>query len=184
MAIWAERLVSELDAADESAHALTAGLSVELLNWQPAPGVWSVGQCLEHLSIFNEMYLPPIAKALTGKAKGAATEITPGWFGRFFIHNFVEPSTSQKKAGAPKRIVPGARVEMSVVDRFVASNRLAREVIGQAREYDVNRIRFRNPLIPVIWFTTGTGLEIVSGHERRHLLQAQRVKASVGFPPG
>jgi len=182
VASWAERLVSELDAADEAARALTEGLTAEQLNWQPAAGVWSVGQCLEHLSIFNELYLPPIAKALAGKAKGAVEEITPGWFGRFFIHNFVEPSTSQKKAGAPKKIVPGSRVEISVVDRFAASNRLAREVIRQAREYNVNQIRFRNPLIPAIWFTTGTGLEIVSGHERRHLLQAQRVKTSAGFP--
>jgi hypothetical protein len=48
--------------------------------------------------------------------------------------------------------------------------------------YDVNRIRFRNPFIPVLRFTVGTGLEILSNHQRRHLLQAERVRESLEFP--
>jgi len=48
--------------------------------------------------------------------------------------------------------------------------------------YDVNRIRFKNPFVPLIRFTVGTGLEIVSQHESRHLLQAERIRESPGFP--
>jgi hypothetical protein len=55
-------------------------------------------------------------------------------------------------------------------------------LIERASEYDVNRIRFVNPFIPVIRFTTGTGLQIVARHEVRHLLQAERVKEAAGFP--
>jgi DinB superfamily len=180
--MWAERLVSELDAADERARKLFCGLSAEQLNWQPADGVWGVGQCLEHLCITNEVYLPAIARALEGKPKKHVEEVTPGWFGRLFIERFVEPSPKQKRVSAPKKIVPGSRVETSALERFLASNSATREVIGRAREYDVNQIRFRNPLISVIWFTVGTGLVIISGHERRHLLQAECVKAAEGFP--
>jgi hypothetical protein len=159
-----------------------AGLSAEQLNWQPADGGWSVGQCLEHLCMTNEVYLPAIARAFDGKTKKTVEQVTPGWFGRWFVESFVEPSPKQMKASAPKKLVPGARVETSVLERFLSSNDATREVIGRAREYDVNQIRFRNPLIPVIWFTAGTGLMIISGHERRHLLQGERVKAAAGFP--
>src|SRR6516164_4689892 len=58
---WSVRLASDLLANDETAKRLLAGLSNEQLNWQPAPGSWSVGQCLEHLCIMNEVYLPPIS---------------------------------------------------------------------------------------------------------------------------
>jgi hypothetical protein len=44
------------------------------------------------------------------------------------------------------------------------------------------KYNFRNPFVPVIRFTVGTGLEILSKHERRHLLQAERVRESAGFP--
>src|SRR5690349_12014456 len=176
--VWAVRLLGELDAADEEAKALVIGLNPEQLNWQPAPGAWSIGQCLEHLCITNEVYLPAISSSLSGKPASAVPDITPGWFGRWFIRSFIEPSPRTKHARAPKKIVPGARVEPSVLDRFLRSNQAARELVRHARDYDVNRIRFRNPFIPVIRFTAGTGLEIVSGHERRHLLQAERAKRS------
>lgn len=179
---WSIRLITELDAADQRVKELTLGLTPEQLNWQPAPGAWSVGQCLEHLCITNEAYSPAIASSLAGKPVSAVQEITIGWFGRWFIRSFIEPSPQTKRAKAPKKIVPGTRVELSVLDRFLRSNQATRELIRHAGDHDVNHIRFRNPFIPVLRFTAGTGLEIVSGHERRHLLQAERVKQSLEFP--
>lgn len=179
---WSARLIAELDAADERAKALVKDLNPQQLNWQPQPGTWSVGQCLEHLCITDEVYLPAIAISLRDKPVSPVQDITPGWFARWFITSFIEPSPKTKRARAPKKIVPSAQVESSVLDRFLRSNQAAREFIRQAGNYDVNHIRFKNPLLPVLRFTAGTGLEIVSRHERRHLLQAERAKQSSGFP--
>ena len=52
-----------------------------------------------------------------------------------------------------------------------------RELVARAAGHDVNRLRFRNPFIPLIRFTVGSGFEITSKHEDRHLLQAERVVA-------
>jgi DinB family protein len=179
---WAVRLMAELDAADETAKELVTGLTPEQLNWQPGLNAWSVGQCLEHLCRMNEVYLPAISSSLIGKPSSAVPDITPGWFGRWFIRSYVEPSPNTKRAPAPKMIAPSAQVESSVLDRFLRSNKDARELVRHASNCDVNCIRFRNPFIPIIRFTVGTGLEIVSKHERRHLLQAGRVKGSIGLP--
>jgi hypothetical protein len=173
---WPFRLLSELDAADESASELVLGLSPDQLNWQSEPGVWSIGQCLEHLCNASEVYLPAISISLAGKPLSPAQEITPGWFGRWFLRSFIEPSPQTKRARSPRQIVPGAHVEPSVLDRFLRTNQSVRALIDRARDYDVNRIRFENPFISIIRFTVGTGLEIVCQHERRHLLQAERVK--------
>ncbi len=176
---WSTRLISELDAADQYAKELVNPLTVEQLNWQSMSGTWSVGQCLEHLCIANEIYLPAISAALTGKSIASVQEIAPGWFARWFIRSYLEPSPRSKRALAPKKIVPGPRVEPSVLDRFLSSNQAAREVVRRAGAHNVNRIRFKNPFIPGIRFTVGTGLQIICSHERRHLLQADRVKRSL-----
>jgi hypothetical protein len=179
---WSIRLASELSANDRTAQALAAGLTEEQLNWQSVPGSWSVGQCLEHLCIMNEAYLSSISAALKEKPDSPVDRITPGWFGRWFIRSFVEPSPHSKRVPAPRKIRPAARIDLAVVDRFLSGNKSCRELIVRTRAKDVNRIRFWNPLAPGIRFTVGTGLEIISGHERRHLLQAQRVRDSVNFP--
>jgi hypothetical protein len=179
---WDVRLGESLNANDETAKGLVAGLNEEQLNWQPAPGSWSVGQCLEHLCITNEAYLPAIVEALREKPNASVEQIVPGWFGGWFLRSFIEPSPQGKRAPALPKIRPTARVGLSVLNRFLSGNQSCRAVILSARSKDVNRIRFWNPLIKGIRFTVGTGLEIIAGHERRHLLQAERVRKSVNFP--
>jgi len=179
---WSIRLLFEFEAANQSAKALVAGLTAEQLNWQPRPGAWSIGQCLEHLCAANDVYLPAISSSLPGQPVSAVPEIEVGWFGRWFISRFIEPSPHSQRARAPKKITPSARVEPSVLQRFLRSNEAARELVRSASDCDVNRIRFKNPFIPVLRFTAGTGFMILSKHQRRHLLQAERVKNSLDFP--
>jgi hypothetical protein len=179
---WSMRLAFELSANDQTAQTLAGGLSEEQLNWQPATGAWSVGQCLEHLCKTNEAYLTAICAAIKEQPDAQVEQITPGWFGRWFIRNFVEPSPNNKRVPAPPKIRPGARVDKKVLERFQAGNKTYRELIVRTRSKDVNRIRFWNPLAPGIRFSIGTGLEIIASHERRHLLQAERVRDSASFP--
>jgi hypothetical protein len=179
---WSVRLAFELSANDQTAQALAAGLTEGQLNWQPASGSWSVGQCLEHLCRTNAAYLASISAALKEKPDSPVEQITPGWFGRWFIRSFVEPSPNSKRVSAPPKIRPAARVDPAVLNRFLSGNKSCREFIVRTRGKDINRIRFWNPFVPGIRFTVGTGLEIITGHERRHLLQAERVRDSVNFP--
>ena len=179
---WCLRLISELNAADERAIAVAKTLTPRQRNWTPGRGVWSVGQCLEHLCVANEVYLGPMSDSLVSRQPTAVQEITPGWLGRWFIRRYIEPSSEMRRIRAPRKIRPGTQIEPSVLDRFISSNQRARELIHRARHYDVNRIRFKNPFIPVIRFTVGTGLEILSNHQRRHLLQAERIRESSEFP--
>jgi hypothetical protein len=128
------------------------------------------------------VYLQAIDHALVGQRVTVVEEISPTWFGRWFIRRYIEPSADTARARAPRKIVPGKRLDPSIVDRFFASNDEARRVIARAGHHDVNRIRFVNPFIPLLQFTVGTGLEILTAHERRHLLQAERVRESRNFP--
>lgn len=173
---WSSRVIEELDVSDRHAIDVARGLTPEQLNWSPVPGAWSIGQCLEHLHHANEVYLPPIAKALDARSPSPVQDITPGWLGRRFIRDYIDPSTQKRPHQAPGKIAPASRVDASVLDRFLRSNEAARDLVRRASAYDVNRIRFVNPFVPILRLTVGTGLEIVWKHQRRHLLQADRVR--------
>jgi hypothetical protein len=174
---WCPRLLAEIDAADQRAVALVKPLTAEQLNWKPGAAEWSIGQCLDHLCVANEVYLAAMEKRLAGRPHGVAKEITPGWFGRWFIRTAIEPSAQSRRGRAPRKIVPRSEADPSVLDRFLRTNVQARDFIRRAARYDVNRVRFQNPFVPIIFFTLGTGLEVLVRHQRRHLLQAERVRA-------
>jgi DinB superfamily len=179
---WAARLVAELDGSGRRAEHVMRGLSLEQLNWYPSPGAWSVGQCLEHLAITNEVYLPPIVAALERLRPSPTRELRIGWVARWFIRNFVAPIASGTRARAPRKIRPTSEVDASVLSRLLRGNDQVAAVITRAAPFDVNRVRFRNPFIPLFKFTIGTGLEIIAKHQVRHLEQAERVRRSAGFP--
>jgi len=178
---WSVRLATDLLTNDETAKKLLSGLTTEQLNWQP-PDSWSVGQCIEHLCLVNEIYLPPISAAFKDDPDHPVEQVTPGWFGSWFIRNFAEPTSSGMRVRAPAKIRPASHVEVSVLDRFLSGNQSCRDIIARACSKNVNRIRFWNPFIPGLRFTVGTGLEIIVRHQRRHLLQAQRVRDGVNLP--
>jgi hypothetical protein len=179
---WSLRILSELDAADRRAKSVAGGLSPSQLNWQPAPGAWSIGQCLEHLRVTNEVMVPLLSASLEGRPRKPVPEIKLGWFTGWFIRNYIAPNPGGARARAPKKIEPASRVEPAALESLLRSTEAARALVKQASSYDVNHIRYRNPFVPLLWFTVGVGLEIIPKHQARHLLQAEAVKQSPGFP--
>jgi hypothetical protein len=179
---WPARLISQIDAADLRAKSLAGQLSCAQLNWSPTLGAWSIGQCLDHLRVGAEVYLPAIAAALNHRFGQAVEEIHLGWISRRFIRAFIAPNPGGTRAKAPVQARPAQSVDPSVLDRYLATNQKTRELIQRASNYDVNRIRFRNPFISWIRFTVGTGFEIIVQHQARHLLQAEGVRHSPDFP--
>jgi hypothetical protein len=179
---WSRRLISELEAADRRTEAVSKGLSVEQMNWQPRPGAWSIAQCIDHLNLANEAYLPAISAALDGHAPVKVEEIRLGWPSRWFIRNFIAPNPDGTRARAPKKIAPARDIGTGVVEALLRSNHAVEQMVRRASILDVNGIRFKNPFVPFLRFTVGTGLEIVVKHESRHLLQAERVRQAEGFP--
>jgi hypothetical protein len=92
-----------------------------------------VGQCLAHLCITNESYLPAISVAVNGKPDSPIEHTAPGWFGRWFIRSFIEPSPVTKRAPAPVKIGTAALVGASFLERFLAGNESCRELMVGAR---------------------------------------------------
>jgi hypothetical protein len=178
---WSVRLIAELDAANRRAKSVAAGLSPDQLNWQPKQGAWSVGQCLDHLRAINEIMTPVLSDALDGQPRGRVDVLTHGWFSGWFIRTYVAENPGGARARAPKKIEPARLVEPVILETFHRSIVAAQALIRQASDYDVNRIRYKNPFVPLLRFTVGAGLEIIAKHQGRHLLQAEAVKQSAGF---
>ena len=180
---WCARLIAEFTASDARAEAVARTLTPDQLNWRPQPDAWSIGQCLAHLAAGNELYLEAIEASLTRNLNtGPVQEVTPGAVSRWFIRSYLEPSAQTKRSTAPGKIRPAPITDAAVLDRFLRTNERVRALMRRASDYDVNRIRFKNPFVSMIRFTVGTGFTILSAHERRHLLQAERVREAMGSP--
>ena len=49
-------------------------------------------------------------------------------------------------------------MDWTVLETYLGNNQRVRDFLAKASAYDVNRIRYKNPFIPFLRFTVGTGL--------------------------
>lgn len=170
-------VLADLERADQDASQLVSSLNQQQLNWQPGGGArWSVAQCLDHLARMNTVYTAALLEAVQRANRSRQPRrgpIRPGWLSRWFIQSLEPPPRLKLKS--PKKGRPAAyRKGAEVLEAFMTAHDKVRSLVDDARELDLNRIRFKNPFIRLLRFTVGTGLLVIAAHDRRHLWQAQQ----------
>ena len=183
-----EELAGDFLDLDRRYAALLQDRTSKQLTWCPTHGGWSVAQCIEHVARVNSVYLLAIKTAIAGSRKLAESNDqrlrTAGWFSAFFLKSVGPEGETQMRSPQLGRPDP----DSSQINPEEALQKLQRthleiqELLASSQQMDLNRVRFRNPFVPLIRFTVGTGFLVMAGHGRRHLLQAERVCSANGFP--
>jgi hypothetical protein len=178
-------ILEQLKQAEDAAERLLNGMSRQQANWQPNSGrSWSIWQCLDHLARINGIYCQALLAAVENPREireSSPKAVVPGWFGRWFIQKMEPPVRARFKAPA-KAIPTEGGAPQEALQAFLESHRLVRRVLEFWDKVNFNRVRFRNPFVPVIRFTVGTGLMVINAHDRRHLWQAEHIKNAPDFP--
>ncbi len=173
-----QKLVDELDAADRDARAVADGLDETRGSWRPAPGAWSVAECLDHLATANRVYLAPMGDAAErGRAGGRLRRrpALPGLLGGMFARSLEPPVRMKMKnptVATPRTSPPLA----DSLAAFLESEERVRAFIRANHDLDLAGIRFVNPFVRGIRFSLATGLHVIAAHDRRHLWQAWNVR--------
>jgi hypothetical protein len=177
-------LLEELGAVTDEARKVFGGLSVEQVNWKPAPEEWSVGQCFEHLIKTNGGFFHTLEQIARGERKSRAWERwSPfsGFFGRV-VRRALEPG-AKRKFKAPPGIRPSSSgVGADIVERFVEQQGRLKELMRATEGVNLKKTFITSPISGFVTYSLLDGYRIVVAHERRHFEQARRVTQAPGFP--
>ena len=157
-----------------------ADLSEVQLNWQPVPGSWSVGQCLEHLTVTARRYRDVMAPAITSpRSSSRASALKLSWSGKLFVRLLLAPA---RRFRVPRKFAPPATVGTGVVAEFEQSHHELAELLQQATGLPLSKIKVGSPVSALVRFNLADCFTILAVHARRHIRQANRVRESPGFP--
>jgi len=178
-------IVTEAEKNNETARYLVAGLSDSQLNWKPSPKVWSIAQCLQHLTIasseFERYFTKAIEQARTKRPVSAPLAYRPSMIGGWLIKQLVPETT--RKAPAPKIFRPAE--SSSIHDALGSFLKQQERFLGFVREsegIDYNRARLRSPVTPLMRYSLADAFVVTIVHEQRHLGQGRRICELPGFP--
>jgi hypothetical protein len=176
--------VRQIEEIRRDAESLVDGLSEAQFNWQPAPGRWSIGECLEHLNVTARLYWPMIAEAINRSRVSGVMSNGPykhGWLGNWLARSAEPPPKMRFKA--PRKFRPPSDQPLARVwPQFLAFQDRLLDLIQDANGVDLGKTKVQLPATQKIKLTLGQAFRLVTAHERRHLWQARQVKEHAGFP--
>lgn len=165
------------------AERLVEGLTDEQFNWSPAPGRWSIAECLDHLNSGWRVLDKLDRKIATATEQGLRGEgpYRHPLLGRLYVR-LMEPPP-KIRARSPKAYVPKPDQPVSAVaPRFLElQDEIIRRVIA-ADGLDLGGIRMSSPISRRFRMSLGQWFAFLAAHERRHIWQAWQVRKHPGFP--
>ena len=149
-------------------------LPMEQLNARPAPEAWSALECLEHLNLYGDYYLPAMQQQM-GKSKLAPQQhFRSGLLGNYFANSMLPKAKLNKMKTFQDKNPAGSQLDSGAMERFIQQQELLLQMLEQARNTDIGRIKIPITLSKWIRLKLGDTLRFVIYHNERHIQQARR----------
>jgi DinB superfamily len=177
-----EALVGEFGSASERLHALVATVPAERWGQRPEPDRWSIGECVAHLNLTAEAYLPLLeqavreARRIGGPPPRRYWRDPVGWL----LWRMAGPPVRHRTRTAASFIPSGQSPAATLVTTF---DRLQAEQVRWVKAADglpLGQVRVTSPFDARVRYNLYSCLTILPRHEHRHLWQAEQVWAKLG----
>jgi hypothetical protein len=179
-----EQYLESIRQLTASATGLAARFNMTQLTWQPEAGErWNILECLDHIAISTAIYLDAMQTAIGNARPGSSAGVfrTAGLPSTRFTQ-FQEPPP-RRKSPAPLKLSPHPTLNPEgILPEFLKTMERLTSVVTSSAGKDLNSVRFRNPVFPLLRFTVSSGLLIAAAHGRRHIWQAEQVTHEPDFP--
>ncbi len=153
------------------------------LSWKPNPEKWSIRECLQHLITSNETYFPALDKLRISYQPTFWEKRNP--FSRSIGKNMVKTlgKSSRRKFKSPPIFLPRKiNVTDDIVKAFLNHQEILLNKVRELSSFPWDDIIISSPVSPLITLPLSDCLEVLTGHEERHLMQAQKLTEMANFP--
>lgn len=145
------------------------------LNSKPNPEAWSILECLAHLNLYSEYYIPEIKKVMSKAAGSSAPEkIKWSWFGKMSVEK-IAISNSQKMKTISRMNPANSDLDSSIVEEFLEFNAVLKTLSFDSKSLNYNKKGIRVEFLKILKLNLAETLVFMMEHQNRHLIQAQNV---------
>lgn len=152
-------------------------LSTEKLNYKISKESWSILECIAHLNLYGDFYIPEITKRMQKSNSTPRLDFKSGYLGNYFAEMMI-PKVKPKKMKTFKIMNPlGSALDTSTLTRFIAQQNQILELLNQARLIDLQKIKTSISISKLIKLKLGDTFRVVIYHNQRHISQANKIVA-------
>src|SRR5690606_4322138 len=175
------QLLEKLSAMKKSnlAEALNfQQLTVEQLNKRGTAGGWTILECIEHLNLYGDFYIPEIKNRISQAKHKPSESFKSGIMGHYFAKMML-PKENLKKIKTFKSMDPIHKsLGTNVLDKFINQQKEILEILETAKNVNLTKTKTSISISKWIKLRLGDTFQVLIYHNLRHIMQAKKVYES------
>lgn len=180
MEINTDKLIKEMISITERSTCAVhkfKELPASKLNYKGEPEQWSILECIEHLNLYGDFYLPEIEKQIQAhKTADPPATFKSGIIGNYFANLMMVKEKKMKKMKSPKNKNPsGSHLSATTIERFLKQQELLKFLLIEAKYINLTKTKTAISLTPLIKLRLGDTFRFFVYHIERHILQAEKL---------
>ncbi len=150
-------------------------LTTEEQNHKSSPAAWSILECLEHLNLYGDYYLPEMERQIAKKVAPASHVFTSGLIGNYFANLMLVKDGKIQKMKSPKNKVPAkSDLNAATIDRCLQQQERLKTILIRARQVNLAKTKTAISISKLVKLRLGDTFRFYVYHIERHVQQAER----------
>ena len=169
-----QELINMIQSQKESIDILRA-FSEEDLNSKNDPKSWSVLECIEHLNLVLNFYIPEITARIESSHIPKSIFFKGTFLGNKFAQSML-PKENMKRMKTFKKVNPNASslVKDEVLEMFMNHENNLLILLEKAKSKNLTKIK-TSTLVPLLKLRLGNTFQLMAYHNERHIVQAKKI---------
>jgi hypothetical protein len=164
-------------------QTIVSSVRIHELNLRPQHDQWSMAECIVHLSLFTQAFLPLIREACERARREAPTEtgayrMDP--VGRL-LTLVLEPPARLRTATSGRFLPTVVEPLDQVITTFQKLQLELISVVEEAAGLNLNQTKVVSPVSNRVRYNLYSCFLVIASHQRRHLWQADEVRKTLGI---
>lgn len=176
-----DKLISTLTAQTEEMIHFAENLKKNELNfltWKENETSWSILECLEHLNLYGDFYLPEIELKIKNSTTKNEVEFKPGILGNYFAKSMLPKEKLNKMKTFKDKNPLNANLNKTVLDKFINQQNQLLDLLNQSKKVSLNKVKITISISSLIKLKLGDTFQFYINHILRHLKQIERIIAN------
>ncbi|MBT2623227.1 DinB family protein [Chryseobacterium sp. ISL-6] len=182
MKISSSQLISELTTITQQHIQYVETLlqkTDQELNHKTSENSWSVLECIEHLNLYGDFYIPEITHRISSSHSTTKTTFSPGILGNYFAKSML-PKEKLNTMKTFKTMNPiRAKLDKGVLKKFIWQEQQLLVLLEKSRNINLEKTKTSISISKLIKLKLGDTLRFVIYHNVRHIEQTKKVLLAV-----
>ncbi|MDR6302292.1 DinB family protein [Mesonia maritima] len=149
-------------------------LTEKELNKKKNQVTWSVLECIEHLNLYGEFYIPEIEQKIEQSKTDPDQLFKSGILGNYFAKSML-PSGKMRKIKTFKDKNPnGCKLNKRTLKRFLEQQKQILELLNKSRKVNLNKTKTAISISKLLKLKLGNTFRVLIYHNQRHIEQAKK----------